>query len=215
MTAIDAKKRTKEESLIDIRAKGSIPAVFYGAGKESTPISVPLVAFQKALKEAGESSTIELRLPEETVDVLIHDIQFDPVKDTPVHADFLVIDMKKPIEVDVELEFTGVAPAVKNGLGSLVKVMHEIQIKALPKDLPHSIEVDISSLETLENQIHVKDLVMPKGVTCLSDENEVVALVAAGKEEVEEVAAVDLSAIEVEKKGKKEEEGAEAGDAAK
>ncbi len=208
MVSIDAKMRNAKESLADIRKSGSIPAVFYGAGKETTSITVPLVGFEKALKEAGESSTVALHLPEGTVDVLIHDVQFDPVKDTPIHADFLVVDMNKPIEVNVALDFVGVSAAVKGGLGSLMKVMHEIHIKALPKDLPHNITVDISPLETLENQIHVRDIIMPKGVECLSNADEVVAVVAAAKEEVEEVAApVDLSTIEVEKKGKKEEEG--------
>lgn len=208
MVSIDAKKRDGKENLAEIRKSGFIPAVYYGLGKETTSISVPLVGFEKAFKEAGESSTVALHLPEGTVDVLIHDVQFDPVKDTPVHADFLVVDMNKPIEVNVELEFVGVSAAIKGGVGSLMKVMHELHIKALPKDLPHNITVDISSLATLADQIHVRDIVMPKGVTCLSSEDEVVAIVAAAKAEVEEVAApIDLSTIEVEKKGKKEEEG--------
>jgi len=90
-------------------------------------------------------------------------------------------------------------------LGSLVKVLHEIDIEALPKDLPHNIEVDVSGITTLEDLIHVKDIKLPKGVTLVTDGEDVVALVAAAKEEVEEV-VVDLSAIEVEKKGKKEDE---------
>ena len=88
-----------------------------------------------------------------------------------------------------------------------MKVLHEVHIEALPKDLPHAITVDITSLETLQNQIHVKDIVLPKGVTMITNAEEVVALVAPAKAEKEEEAPVDLSAIEVEKKGKKDEEG--------
>lgn len=139
------------------------------------------------------------------VDVLIHEVQFDPVKDTAIHIDFLAIDMNKPVEVVVSLTFTGVAPAEKAGLGTLVKVLHEVSVEALPKDLPQSIEVSIESLATLEDQIHVKDIKLPAGVTMITDNEEVVALVAEQKEEIEST-PVDLADIEVEKKGKKEED---------
>jgi large subunit ribosomal protein L25 len=171
------------------------------------------MTFGKAWKEAGESSTIRLALPEGELDVLIHEVQMDPVKYIPTHVDFLVVDMKKPIEVAVPLEFVGVSPAVKGNLGVLMKVMHELEVKGLPANIPHQIEVDISTLETLENQIHVKDLKLPKGVETMAGEDDVVALVAAIKEEVEETAPIDLSSIEaVDQKGKKEEEGAAGGD---
>ncbi len=83
--------------------------------------------------------------------------------------------------------------------------MHEVEIEALPKDLPHNFSVDLSTLIALDDQIHVKNITLPKGVKMITDENEVVALIAPIKEEVVETAPVDLSAIEVEKKGKKEE----------
>lgn len=203
---LTANKRSKADRLEAIRIKGMIPAVVYGARVENTSISVPSVSFEKTLKMAGESSTIVLDLEGTKIDVLIHDVQVDPIKGHPIHIDFLAVDMNKPVEVQVPLEFSGVSQAEKDGLGTLVKVMHEIEIKALPKDLPHSIIVDISSLVTLSDQIHVKDLKVAKEISILTDENEVVALVAAAKaEKIEEEAPVDLSSIEVEKKGKKEE----------
>lgn len=203
---LTANKRSKADRLEAIRIKGMIPAVVYGARVENTSISVPSVSFEKTLKMAGESSTIVLDLEGTKIDVLIHDVQVDPIKGHPIHIDFLAVDMNKPVEVQVPLEFSGVSQAEKDGLGTLVKVMHEIEIKALPKDLPHSIMVDISSLVTLSDQIHVKDLKVAKEISILTDENEVVALVAAAKaEKVEDEAPVDLSSIEVEKKGKKEE----------
>ncbi len=189
---------------------GYMPAVFYGAKSESTPIAVSLKEFEKVWKNAGESSTITLETPTGKVETLIHDVQVDPVRGFPIHADFLVIDMNKEIEVNVALEFEGVSSAIKGGLGSLTKVLHEVQIKALPKNLPHNIMVDISGLATLEDRIHVSDLKVPTGVTILTESDEVVALVQAAKEEKEETTPVDLSTIEVSvEKGKKEEEGAE------
>lgn len=207
MKTLNATKRSKTEKLAIVRSNGMVPAVVYGAKVDNTSISVPSIDFIKAWKEAGESSTLMLSLEGKNIDVLIHEVQVDPIKGFPKHVDFLAVDMNKPIEVSVPLEFVGVAPAEKNGLGVLAKVIHEVEISALPKDIPAHITVDISSLETLENQIHVSDIVLPKGVTMISDVEEVVALVAAVKEEVES-APMDLSSIEVEKKGKKEEEGA-------
>jgi large subunit ribosomal protein L25 len=207
MTTLKAKMRDSNESLDQIRKNGDIPAVFYGFKKDTTSISVSEKDFKKAFKVAGESSAIVLETPNGNLDVMIHDVAFNPVNGFPIHADFLVIDTNKEIEVSVPLEFIGEAPAVKGNLGSLVKVIHEIEITALPKNLPHGIEVDVSSLANVNDQIHVKDLKIPSGVTLVTDPEEVVALIAEMKEEVEDTTPVDLSAIEVSvEKGKKEEE---------
>ena len=195
------------------RSQGKIPAVFYGAKKTSTPILMDNIQFNKVWKEAGESSIVTLKTPEGDLDVVIHDIQFDPVKDEPVHVDFYVVDKNKPIEVEVPLEFTGVSPAVKDLGGTLVKVLHELTIEALPKDLPHSLTVDISVLAEIDSNISAKDIILPAGVTLITKEGEIIALIseAMKEEEIEApVEAIDMSAIEVEKRGKKEEEGGEA-----
>jgi large subunit ribosomal protein L25 len=211
---LTATKRSKNDNLGVIRNNGMIPGVVYGVRVENTMISVPTVSFEKILKVAGESSTIVLEIKSEEkgakettqkVDVLIHDMQVDPIKGFPIHVDFLAIDMNKAIEVKVPVEFTGIAPAEKDGLGVLVKVLHEVEIEALPKDLPHNVTVDVSILVALSDQIHVKDIVVPKGVTMKTHLDEVVALIGAIKEEPKEETPVDLSAIEVEKKGKQEE----------
>ncbi|MDQ5971729.1 MAG: large subunit ribosomal protein [Patescibacteria group bacterium] len=199
--------RSKADKLSTVRLNGMVPAVVYGASMENTQISVSSIEFIKVFKDAGESSTIVLDMGKKKVDVLIHDVQFDPVKSFPLHIDFLAVDMNKPVEVSIPLEFTGVAPAEKSGLGTLVKALHEVEIKALPKDLPHNFTIDISSLATLEDKIHVSDIKVGSGITMLTDGEEIVALVAVVKEVKEADVAVDLSAIEVEKKGKKEEEG--------
>jgi large subunit ribosomal protein L25 len=126
-----------------------------------------------------------------------------------IHADFLALDKSVKVTVSVELEFVGVSPAVKSGLGILEKTLHEIEVEALPKDLPKNIEVDISGLENIHDQIHVKDLKVGSGVEIKTGEDEVVAVIGGLQEEVESPAEIDLSSIEVEKKGKKEEESAE------
>ncbi|HPS21720.1 MAG TPA: 50S ribosomal protein L25 [Candidatus Paceibacterota bacterium] len=212
MLTLNAKIRDIKEDLDAIRSAGDLPAVFYGAGKENTPISISKSEFKKIWTKAGESSTVKITTDKGSVDALIHEVQTNPVTDEPVHVDFLVIDMNKKITVEVPLEFVGISGAVKNGLGNLVKVLHEVEIEALPKDLPHGLSIDLAKLENLDSQILVSDIALPAGVTMITKGTEVVASITEQKEEKEEVAGpVDLSAIEVEKKGKKEEEGAEAG----
>jgi len=206
MFSITAKKREAKKNLEVLRKEGEIPAVFYGAGQTSTPVSVNLIEFKKIWKEAGESSTIKIKLEDEKmIDVLIQEVQAEPITGEPIHVDFLAIDMTKKIKVEVPLEFIGISGAAKNGIGTLVKVLHELEIEALPKDLPHSISVDLSSLENVGDQIIASDLKLPTGVTLITDPEEVIVSIAEQKEEKEEEVPVDLSAIEVEKKGKLEE----------
>ncbi|MGH7249570.1 MAG: 50S ribosomal protein L25, partial [Minisyncoccia bacterium] len=131
-----------------------------------------------------------------------------PITNEPIHVDFLAIDMSKKIKVKVPLVFEGVSNAVKTAIGNLVKVLFELEVEALPADLPHDLTVDISKLENLNDQIFVSDIKLPAGVIVMNSPTDVVASIVAQVEEKEEVPEpVDLSAIEVEKKGKQEEEG--------
>jgi len=186
-----------------------MPAVFYGKKEKSTPITISKAEFKKVWKEAGESSVIDLVGNNIEAEALIYDVDLDPVTDEPRHADFYVFEKGKKIEIAVPLEFIGVAPAVKDMGGTLVKVLHEIEIEALPKDLPHNISVDISSLLNFDSQILAKDIKLPQGVVLVTKLEEVVASVYETKEEVEEVVPVDLASIEVQKKGKEAKEGEE------
>lgn len=211
MITLEATLRDVKVNPKMIRKEGRIPAVFYGRGQESTPISVERLAFQKVYETAGESTIIGLATKKGTLDALIHDVDRDPVTGEPIHLDFYVVAKDQKLEVDVPIEFIGVAPAEKEG-GVVVKVMHELRIEALPAQLPAHITVDLSVLTGLDSQISVGDLDLPDGVRALPGKSEVVASVTAVKEEEEAAPTpIDLSAIEVEKKGKTEEEGAEAG----
>jgi large subunit ribosomal protein L25 len=205
----------REGSAEAVRNQGKIPAVFYGPKAPTTSIAINEVDFIRVWKQAGESSIITLKGMDEEHDALIHDMDRDPVTGKIRHADFYVIEKGKKVKVGVPIEFVGVSLAVKDLGGSLIKVVHELEIEALPKDLPHGIEVDISSLATFQDQIKAGDIKLPAGVTLIAEPEEVVALVNAPKEEVEETAPVDISSIELSvEKGKKEEEGDEAAPAA-
>ncbi len=208
MTHLKATLRGKDESPADLRAAGNILAVIYGKGI-TTPISITVSRedFKKAWAAAGSSTSVTISGAGEDHDCIIHDYQIDPQTDQVIHADFLVLDKNTKVTVHVELEFTGTSPAVKAGLGILEKPLHALEIEALPADLPKSISVDISGLETAGAAIHVKDLILPKGVAIKGhDADDVVALISAIKDEAEETTPIDFASIEVEKKGKKEEE---------
>ncbi len=209
MISITLEKRAPGAKLGSLRTSGKIPAVMYGPKNPSESVTVNEIEFIKAFRQAGESTVIVANLDGAEHETLVHDMDLDPVTSKIRHIDFLVLEKGKKITLHVPLEFTGEAYAVKTLGALLVKVLHEVEIEAMPKDLPHEIMVDISSLATLESQIKAGDLKLPAGVTLKTDVEEIVAIVAAAKEEVEEVAApVDLSAIELsEKKGKKDEEG--------
>ncbi|HQU08019.1 MAG: hypothetical protein B7X04_03440 [Parcubacteria group bacterium 21-54-25] len=190
-----------------LRAAARMPAVVYGPKQEATPITLSLKEFEKVLKEAGESSVVALAgISNQPLSVLIHDVDHDPITSIPRHVDFYAIEKGAKVEVAVPLVFAGESPAVKAG-ANLVKVLHEIEIEAAAADLPHEISVDISVLANINDQIHVRDIALPKGVVLKSDPEEVIVLVQEVQEEIEVVTETpDMEAIEVEKKGKQEED---------
>lgn len=210
MLTIQIEKRDVGTSLDEIRKGGKIPAVLYGKKEASQPITLGATEFMKVWKEAGESSVVILSGVGENKEALIHEVDVEPVKGLVRHADFYVIEKGKKVTVSVPIEFVGTAPAEKLG-AALVKVLHEIEVEAFPKDLPHEITVDVSGLVDLEQQILVSDIKVPSGVEVLTSPDEVVAIAAETKEEVESDTPADLSSIELsEERGKKEEEGEEA-----
>ena len=209
MPTLEVKTRNKNENLNQIRKTGFIPAVFYGRKQESTDILVKTTEFNKVLAQAGESTVVTLKGDFGTHDAMIHEVDRDPITGVTRHADFYVIQKDKKIKVHVPVEFEGVSPAVKELGGILVKVVHEIEIEALPGNLPHAIHVDISALVDFDSNISAGDLKLPSGVTLAIKPEEIVASIAKPKEEEENTAPIDISSIEVEKKGKDAKEGAD------
>lgn len=175
-----------------LRQSGKIPAVIYGHGKENQNLEVDYIKFEKVLNEAGESTLVDVSIDGGTsVKTIIADVQREPVKGRIIHADLHQVNMKEKINANVQIEFTGESKAVKEDGGVLIHNISEVEIHCLPGDLIPSIIVDISSLNALNDTITIKDLKIPNGVEILHHEPEdVVALVAAPKEEKEEVSVV-------------------------
>jgi large subunit ribosomal protein L25 len=188
MISLSAKirKETGREVMALLNA-GKIPAVVYGPGEKNASIEVDAQEFKKVLHEAGESSLVELNVEGEKEKrlVLIHEIQRNTVEDTFIHVDFFQADLKEETEAEVPLIFEGESSAVKDLGGTLVKNMSEVEVKALPQNLPHEIKVSIESLKTFEDRILIKDLILPKDVKITANPEEIVASVLA-QENVEE-----------------------------
>ena len=206
MPKLKVTERDSKKGLASIRGEGFVPAVYYGKKSESTSITVSKKDFKKIWKEVGETSTVELETPKGIVNVMIHNIQLDPVKSEPIHIDFYVVEKGQKVEVDVPLVFEGEAPAEKLG-GIVVKVLYEVSVEGEPQNIPNEFTVKFDTLVDMDSQILVKDIKLPKGVELKTDLEDVVAAMSEATEE-EEVPAegVDMSAIEVEKKGKQDDE---------
>lgn len=198
-------KRDIKTSPKTLRNKGILPAVVYGRKEESTPISVDLKHFEKTFHKAGESTVITLSGLGEEKDALIHDVVVHPVTGRVLHADFYAIEKGQKVTVSVPFEFDGESQAVKDG-GILVKVMHELEMEVLPKELPHALHIDLSKLATLEDKITVKDIALPGSAVITDDLEEVVAMVTMAQEETEETPMSIEDIGDSVERGKKEEE---------
>ncbi len=214
MNTLAAEPRTiTGKAVKDLLTQDLMPAVVYGPKQEATPISIGLLAFKRMLRENGESSVIDLTGLGSPMQVLIHEVDRDPVTNSPRHADFYAIEKGAKVEVAIPLTFIGESAAVKGG-ASMVTVMHELEVSADASKLPHEIEVDITALENIGDKIHVSDITLPAGVTTPVDGEEVIVLVQEVAVEEEETAAPDMDAIEVEQKGKGDDEGGDASEEA-
>lgn len=180
----------------NLRNEGFLPAVVYGEGVPSQPISVSYKEFEKVYRQAGESTLVTLDCGEKFYTVLIHEVVNDPLKHIPTHADFYAVRMDKELKTKVPVEFIGESAAIKNEHGILIKVMQEIEVEALPKDLPHSLVVDISVLATLNSRLSVAELTLPTGVKVVAEPDEIIAIVEAPISEDQLKAELETAVVE-------------------
>jgi len=193
-----------------LRKAGLVPAELYGADAENLHLSVSEKEFVKVFKSAGENTIVNIVLDGNKTPVLITEVDYDPIVGNPRHIDFYRVRMDEEIKTEIPLVFIGEAPAVKDKGGILTRVMHEIEVEALPADLPHDFQVNLALLDDLEKSIHVRDLNAPSGVKILDGGDSVIATVKAFVEEavVEEQKIEDVK-VESEEKAeerKKEKE---------
>lgn len=241
MLHLKVKKRDTEKiKAKDLLNEGVIPAVMYGPRIKPMSLSIDKKTFLNVYKEAGETTLIALDMKAKTEEseaekeregeekdvqaqkqeednvVLVRDVQTHPVSGEFVHVDFYQLPMDTEIEISIDINSVNEAPAVKEQGGVLVQNMHELSIKALPKDLIHGVEVDLSVLENIEDAILVRDIELPSTVTVQAEEDEVIFKIEEPREEEPEEEEVDegiedeqIAEIKTEGEEKREEREAE------
>ncbi|MFA5947984.1 MAG: 50S ribosomal protein L25 [Candidatus Gracilibacteria bacterium] len=192
---LEAQTRDLNKKASAFREEGFIPAEFYGKGIKNQSVLLKYQDFRKAYKAAGKNTIIQLVVDGKgKINVLVNDVKYHPVTDIIEHVDFINVNMSEEIHTIIPLVFTGVSPAVKDSAGTLITNLEELKVKCLPKDLIPNIEVSIVSLVDFHSTIHVKDLNVPATIHVLNNPEDLVAMVAAHREEKEEapvVAAVE------------------------
>jgi large subunit ribosomal protein L25 len=188
-----------------VRVQGLIPAVVYGAGQESVPVTVdPKVITKILYSESGHNTIFDLTLEGKGGGkVMIVDWQHEPIKGKLLHIDLKRIAMDKAMVVSVPVQLIGVPAGVKTGGGVLSQVLHEVEIECLPGDIPSHIDVDVSALE-IHGAIHVSDLPHSDKLKFLGEEDALVAHVTVMREEVVEESVAAPTEPEVAKKGKQD-----------
>lgn len=183
---LEVKSRNADLSANDLRREGAIPCVFYGLKQENKNFAVDYQTFRRVFDKAGGNTVIELDVDgKEKINVLVHDLQYDPVTDKFTHVDFKFVDLNKEVTTDVPLVATGESKAVRE-LGGTLQTKDTITVKCIAKIIPHEIEFDITPLEDFHSSIHVKDLKLPEGVEILDDPELSIASVTAPRAEEEE-----------------------------
>jgi large subunit ribosomal protein L25 len=168
-----------------LRRSGIIPAILYGHGKKPVNLSVNAKDFSAIFKKAGETSLVELVVGGKKHNVLVHDLARNPLTDETIHIDFFEVRMDEKIKTKVPLVFVGESLAIKSDGGVLVRALQEVEIEALPKDLPKEIVIDISPLKTFEDKLLIKNIVMAGSIKILAGQDDVVALVAPPRSDKE------------------------------
>jgi large subunit ribosomal protein L25 len=188
-----------------LRRAGYVPGVVYGITKEPLLVSCEKKRVEMMLKSGRETELVDLRIDGVTTPrvVLVQDIQVDPIFNKPTHIDFYEPNLNEPVDVDVAFEFVGESPAVEEKRGILLKTLESLPVRVLPTSIPNHIEVDISSLVEVGDQIGVVDISLPEGVELMLENPEdiIVAKInilrtAQEEEEAEEEAAAQSAEIE-------------------
>ncbi|MBN1690761.1 MAG: 50S ribosomal protein L25 [Dehalococcoidia bacterium] len=194
-----------------LRRGGLIPCNIYGRGIQSIPVQVNVRKLGHLLARAGGTDLITLKMAEvaSPSKVLIRDVQRNPMTGEPTHVDFYQVTMTEKLKAEVPLIFVGEAPAAKLKNVSLLHAMTSLQIEALPDDLPHNIEVDISSLALPDQSLHVKDIVVGDKITVLADPEQMIIKVSEVRKAAEEAPAAEAEGAVEEAAAEAKEEAEE------
>ena len=205
--AVEKRKITGRKVKL-LRRDGFLPANIYGKKVKSLAVQLATKTFLPVFKEAGETGLVELKVTgEENVrPVLIHHVHFHSVSGDPLHADFYQVDLKEKVTTKVPVELIGEAPAVKEKIGILIQPLNEVEVEALPADLPEKIEVNISDLKAVNDVVTVDKVKVPSGVKILTDQKEVLVKIEPPAKEEEVIVPPEEAPVEGEEKPGEEAE---------
>lgn len=178
--ALVAERRTVTgKAVAHLRRDGRLPAVVYGHGLESAPVTIDAHEFDLLRRRVGPNALIDLSIDgAKPTPVLIHGVQIHKVNRRPIHVDLFAVRMTEEITVEVPVHGVGESEAVTRHGGTLLNASGTVKAKARPDHLPQAFEVDLSSLVDFDATIHVRDIVVPEGVTILADPDEIIFKVA-------------------------------------
>jgi len=201
------KRKITGKKVKNLRRDGILPANIYGKNFKSISVQVALSDFEKVYKEAGETGVVDIALDSQTIPVLIHNVDTDYLKN-PLHAEFYKVNLSEKVKTMVPLLVVGEPKAVVDRVGLLMNITNEVEVEALPTDLPENIEVNVEPLAAIDEQITIADLKVPTGITILADPNQIVVKIGElVSKEAQEQAAAEAAAAE-EAKVEAGEEGA-------
>lgn len=199
-----------------LRREGLLPANVYGKKIKSISVQAEAKEVEKVFDEVGETGLVDLKIKgeKEARPVLLHNPQFHPVDDDLLHLDFYQVDLTQKVTADVSIELSGEAPAVEKGEGILVQLLSEVEVEALPTDLPEKFVVDVSKLEKLDDAITIADLKVDEKVKVEAEKDQIIAKITEQEEEIVEEAPVaegeeaaeGEAAAEESKEGEKSQE---------
>jgi large subunit ribosomal protein L25 len=183
------------KSVSALRRQGLLPGVVYGQGKASQPIQLDARAFDELRRHATRNSLVDLKVGNgRATPVLLQGIHEHPVKRHPMHVDFYVVKMTEELTLDVPISHVGGSHAVEKLGGTLLHLREHVSVRALPGDLPHALELDITPLRDFDAVLHVSDLSVPDGMTVVTDPDEPLARVQPPRVEEEAVTVAEAAA---------------------
>lgn len=204
------KRKILGKQIKKLRREGILPGNIFGKNIKSTSVQVLLKDFAPVYKEAGSTGLVDLELDGKIIPVLIQDLQTD-YKNNVLHANFYQVNLKEKVKSAMPLEIVGEPKAVTEKIGLLMNILSEIEVEALPEDLPEHIEVNVEHLAAVNDQITVADLKVPTGVEVLTDATQVVSKIdELISKEAQELAVEEAAAAEAAKTEGTEGEGATA-----
>lgn len=185
-TVLQASKRDErgKNAARRLRAAGRLPVSLYGEGQEAIPVSINTRELGSILRsESGRGSIFTLAVEGgESTPVKIHTLDLDPVSNRPLHMELIRLSMTNTTRVSVSVEFTGTAVGVRVEGGMLEAHLHEVEVECLPRDIPQSIEFDVTNLAAGE-RVYVRDLHAGDDVTIVTPGDHLVAAIVAAKAE--------------------------------